>query len=89
MIYTERHQFIVLIFNFKSFKIYPLILKNIKTNGFITSSKYSTKYLELVFVSINFEMTILLTSTFQISIVFLHHKIFLLLFLSHQIEMNR
>ena len=38
---------------------YPLILGIIKTNGLIALSKYSIKYLELVFVSINFEITIL------------------------------
>ena len=39
---------------------YPLILGNIKTNGLITLFKYQMKYLELFFVSANFEMTILL-----------------------------
>ena len=39
---------------------YPLILDNIKTNGLITLFKYQMKYLELFFVSANFEMTILL-----------------------------
>ena len=49
---------------------YPLILGNNKTHRFITSSKYPIKYLELVFVLINFEMTILSTLTSQIFIVF-------------------
>ena len=39
---------------------YPLILDSIKTNGLITLFKYQMKYLELFFVSANFEMTILL-----------------------------
>ena len=39
-----------------------LILCNIKNNGVIVLSKNPMKYLELVFVSINFKMTILLTS---------------------------
>ena len=47
---------------------YPLILGNIKTNGLIISSKYPIKYLELFFVSTNFEMTISLTSISQIFI---------------------
>ena len=47
---------------------YPLILGNIKTNGVIISSKYPIKYLELFFVSTNFEMTISLTSISQIFI---------------------
>ena len=38
---------------------YPLILRIIKTNGLMTLAKYSTKYLELIFVLINFEITIL------------------------------
>ena len=42
---------------------YTLILGNIKNNGPIISSKYPIKYLELFFVSINFEITILSTST--------------------------
>ena len=45
---------------------YPLILGNIKTNGFITSSKYSIKYLEWVFASINFDVTTLLILKCQI-----------------------
>ena len=47
---------------------YPLILGNIETNGLITLSKYPTNYLELVFVSTNFEITILSTLTSQIYI---------------------
>ena len=52
------------------FSTYPLIVGNINTNGLITLSKYPTKYLESFFVLTNFEMTILLTSTSQIFIVF-------------------
>ena len=48
----------------------PLILGNNKTNGLINSSKYPIKYLELYFISTNFEMTKLLTSTSQIFIGF-------------------
>ena len=57
----------------------PLILGKIKTNGFIALSKYPTKYLELSFVSTDFEKTILSTLTSQIYIVFPHQKIVLLL----------
>ena len=46
--------------------IYPLILGIIKTNALIVLSKYLFKYLELVFVLINFEITILSTLTSQI-----------------------
>ena len=67
-------------FNLKCLK-YPLILVNIKTNGVITLSKYLIKYLELVFVSTNFEMTIFSTLKSQIFIGFLQHKFFLLLIL--------
>ena len=49
---------------------YLLILGNIKANGLITSSKYAIKYLEVFFVSINFEITVLLTPTSQIFILF-------------------
>ena len=49
---------------------YPLILGNIKTNGLITLSKYPIKYLQLVFVLINFEITILSTLTSQTFIGF-------------------
>ena len=56
---------------------YLLIFDDIKTNGFITLSKYLMKYLQLSFVSTNFQMTILLTSTSQTFVVFfLHHKFF-------------
>ena len=41
--------------------INPLILGNMKINGLITLSKYPIKYLELVFVSTNFEITTLST----------------------------
>ena len=49
---------------------YPFILSNIKINGLITLSKYQIKYLQLVFVPINFELTILSILTSQIFIVF-------------------
>ena len=42
---------------------YPLILGNINTDGIITSSKYPIEYLELVFVLISFEATIVPTLT--------------------------
>ena len=47
---------------------YSLIFSIIKTNGLIALSKYPIKYLKLVFVSINFEVTMLLTLTPQICI---------------------
>ena len=54
-----------------------LILGNTKTNGLITLSKYLMKYLELVFVSSNLEITILSTLTSQMFIgIFFHHKFF-------------
>ena len=66
---------------------YPLILDNIKINGLITLSNYPIEYLELVFLLINFEMTILSTLTSQIFIGSLHHEILIvLLILSHQIS---
>ena len=65
---------------------YPLILGNSKTNGLTTLSKYTIKYLEFVFVSTNFEITILSNLTSQIIIVFLHYNTFLLLLLSRQIS---
>ena len=49
---------------------YPLILGKTKTNGLITLSRYPIKYLELVFVSINFGITMLLILTSQLFIVF-------------------
>ena len=49
---------------------YPLILSIIKTNDLIALSKYSTKYLVLIFVLANFEITILSTLTSQIFIGF-------------------
>ena len=49
---------------------YPLILDNIQTDGLITLSKYPIKYLELIFVLTNFEITILSTLTSQIFIGF-------------------
>ena len=65
----QRHQFIILtlistfIFNLL---IHLPIVGNIKTNGLITSSKYSIKYLELFFVSTNFEMNISSILTSQV-----------------------
>ena len=50
--------------------ICPLILRNIKTNGTATLSKYPFEYLELVFVSSYFEIAILSTLTYQIFVVF-------------------
>ena len=50
---------------------YSISLGNIKNNGLITLSKYSIKYLELVFALTNFEITILSTLTSQILITFL------------------
>ena len=49
---------------------YPLALGNIKTNCLITLSKYPIEYLELVFVSTNFEMIILSTLASEIFIGF-------------------
>ena len=45
---------------------YLVILGISKTNGLLTLSKYAIKYLELVFVLINFEIAILSTLTSQI-----------------------
>ena len=42
---------------------YPWVLGNINTYGFIASSRYPIKHLNLLFISINFEMTILLHCT--------------------------
>ena len=50
---------------------YPLILGNINTDGIITSSKYPIEYLELVFVLISFEATIVPTLATRIVIGFL------------------
>ena len=47
---------------------YPPILGIIKTNGLIVLSIYPIKYLELVFVLTNFEITILSTLTSQVFI---------------------
>ena len=55
-----------LLFSSSNLLTYLLTLDNIKTNGLITLSKYLIKYLELNFVSINFEITILSTLTSQI-----------------------
>ena len=57
--------------------IYPIILDNIESNGFITSSKYSIKYLELLFIPTNFSMIVFSTCTLQIFIGFWHHKMLL------------
>ena len=75
-----------LLFFFLKFLIYPLIPGNTKTNGLITSFKCKIKYLELFFLSINFETTILLISTSQVLIVFLHDKTLFVLLLSHRIN---
>ena len=63
---------------------YPLIFGIIKTNSLITLATYLIKYLTLVFVLINFEITMLSTSTSQVFIVFL--QTFLLLLFSLQIS---
>ena len=55
---------------------YPLILGIIKTNGLLTLYKYPIKYLELLFVVTNFEITISLTLTSQIFIGFFPTKNF-------------
>ena len=49
---------------------YPPILGIIKTNGLLSLSKYPIKYSELVFILINFEITILSTLTSHIFIGF-------------------
>ena len=57
---------------------YPLILGIIKTNGLIPLSNFiPIKYLELVFVLTNFEITILSTLSSQILTGFLKNKTFL------------
>ena len=69
----ERHQFIFLTLSRYSplnVLTYLLILGIIKTHGLIVLSKYPIKYLELVFVLTNFEITILSTLTSQIFIDF-------------------
>ena len=48
----------------------PVMLNIIKTNGLIVLSKYSVKYLELIFVLPNFEITILSTLTAQVFVGF-------------------
>ena len=47
---------------------HPLILAIIETKGFISLSKYPIKYLELVYILTNFEITILSTLTPRIFI---------------------
>ena len=49
---------------------YPFILVIITTNGQISLSKYLIKYLQLVFLLTNFEITILSTLTFKFFISF-------------------
>ena len=49
------------------------------------SSKYLIKYLELLFVSINFEIIALSASTSQMLVDFFHHKIVLLPHLPYDI----
>ena len=67
---------------------YPLILGIIKTNGLIALSNFiPIKYLELVFVSINFQISVLSTLTSQILLGFFSGiKLFFYLFLSLQIS---
>ena len=79
IIYKARLQFIILICNF-NFNI--LTYSSILTFR-INLSKYSIKYLGLLFVSTSFEMTILLISKSQIVI---HYKILILVLLFHQIS---
>ena len=50
---------------------YPINLYDIKINGLITSSKNPIKSLELLFVLINFEISILSTLTSQVFIAFI------------------
>ena len=57
-----------LLFPFLTVFTYSLILDIIITNVLIALSKYPIKYLELVFVLTNFEITILSTLTSQIFI---------------------
>ena len=81
--YTSIQKYISLLFLFLSTSltlsvlISLLIWGNVDTNNFITLYKYPIKYLELLFVSTNFEVAILLKSPSQVFIVFLHHKILL------------
>ena len=77
---------------------HQLIIGNIKTNNLRTLSNYPIKYLEivfeLVFLSINFEITILSILTFQIFIylsiiyLFLCSINFFLLPFSHKIPIS-
>ena len=73
---SSLRKYINLLFFSLKVLTYPLILGNVKTNGLITSSKYPIKYLELAFVSVNFEATVLsaLTSESFLFLFFLHHK---------------
>ena len=70
----ERGQFILLSLS-QSLTLnvspYQLILGVIKINGLIALSDCPIKYLELVFILTNFEITISSTLTFQVSIGFL------------------
>ena len=61
----------------------PLICGNIKTNNLLTLSEYLVKYLELVFVSTNFEITILSILTSQIFIGFFSSKKFFFCYFYH------
>ena len=45
--------------------LYLLTIGNIRISGIITSSKHTIKYLELFFVSVNYDITILSTSPSQ------------------------
>ena len=65
--------------------LYRQIFGIIKTNGLISLSKYPIKYLELVLVLTDFEITILRTLSFRMFIGFLQHNFFFL-FLSLQIS---
>ena len=65
---------------------YPLISGIIKTDSLIVLSKYQIKYLELVFVSINFEITILSTLTSTIFIGFFLSIFFFALFVASNLN---
>ena len=63
---------------------YLLILGNARANGLITLSKYPIKYLELVFISSNFGITILPPLTSQIFMeFFLGHNFFFFCYFCH------
>ena len=67
----------LLFFSLKVLK-YPLISGNIKSSGLITLCENPIKYLELFFVSINFEITILSVLT---SYIFIFIYLFICLFI--------